>query len=258
MTSLRRSIAIQCRIVGALVLRETLTRYGRHNIGFLWMFVEPMMFTLGVTALWTALHATHGSNLPIVTFTLTGYSAVLLWRSMPGRLSSALEVNRALMHHRNVRVIDVYLSRILLEIGGVTTSFTVLTLVFAWSGLSELPPDPLLMIGGWIILCWFGGALALIVGAASERSEIVEKLWHPISYLSFPISGAAFMVDWLPPKLQAWALLLPPVNGVEMVRGGFYGHLVKPHYDIATTVPVLMVMTLVGLALVQALSRARG
>src|SRR3546814_5552704 len=36
---------IQRNVVAALFMREVLTRFGRHNIGFLWMFVEPMLFT---------------------------------------------------------------------------------------------------------------------------------------------------------------------------------------------------------------------
>ena len=64
------SARVQKRILGALLVREILTRYGRHNIGFLWLFVEPMIFTLGVTALWTATKSVHGSDLPIVAFAL--------------------------------------------------------------------------------------------------------------------------------------------------------------------------------------------
>jgi len=45
---LLRSVVIQTRVVGALIMREIITRYGRHNIGFMWVFVEPMMFTAGV------------------------------------------------------------------------------------------------------------------------------------------------------------------------------------------------------------------
>lgn len=37
-TPLLRSFQIQLRVVGALLMREILTRYGRHNIGFLWVF----------------------------------------------------------------------------------------------------------------------------------------------------------------------------------------------------------------------------
>lgn len=83
--SLASAWRVQQRIVVALLMREILTRFGRHNIGFLWLFVEPMLFTLGVTALWTATKSVHGSNLPIVAFALTGYSSVLLWRNMPSR-----------------------------------------------------------------------------------------------------------------------------------------------------------------------------
>ena len=35
------SWTIARRVIGALLLRELLTRYGRNNIGFLWLFVEP-------------------------------------------------------------------------------------------------------------------------------------------------------------------------------------------------------------------------
>lgn len=147
--SLRQSLVIQLRVVAALLMREVLTRYGRHNIGFLWLFAEPMMFTLGVTALWTATQATHGSTLPVVAFAVTGYSSVLLWRNMPGRCSGAISPNLALMYHRNVRVIDIYLSRILLEVVGTTISFATLTLFFHAIGWMALPEDILKVMAGW-------------------------------------------------------------------------------------------------------------
>jgi ABC-2 type transport system permease protein/capsular polysaccharide transport system permease protein len=109
LSSLGRSLAIQRRVVWALTLREMLTRFGRHNIGFLWLFVEPMLFTLGVTALWTATKAVHGSDLPIVAFAVTGYSSVLLWRNMPSRCINAVTPNLSLLYHRNVRPLDIYL-----------------------------------------------------------------------------------------------------------------------------------------------------
>ena len=105
--SLLQSWKIQRRVVWALTLREILTRYGRHNIGFLWLFAEPMLFTLGVTAIWTATKSVHGSDLPIVAFAITGYSSVLLWRNMPGRCIGAIAPNLSLLYHRNVRPIDI-------------------------------------------------------------------------------------------------------------------------------------------------------
>ncbi|NQZ48076.1 MAG: ABC transporter permease, partial [Erythrobacter sp.] len=82
-------MAVQLRVIDALLRREMLTRYGRHNIGFMWLFAEPMLFTVGVAILWSATKSIHGSDLPIGAFALTGYSSVLLWRNMPGRCIGA-------------------------------------------------------------------------------------------------------------------------------------------------------------------------
>jgi ABC-2 type transport system permease protein/capsular polysaccharide transport system permease protein len=252
--SLRTSWAIQRRVVWALVLREILTRFGRHNIGFLWLFVEPMMFTLGVTALWTATKSVHGSNLPIVAFAVTGYSSVLLWRNMPGRCIGSIEPNLSLMYHRNVRVVDILLARLILEAGGATISFIVLTLVFSSIGWMELPEDVLTVVFGWFMLAWFGMSLALFLGALAERSELVEKLWHPTAYLLFPLSGAAFLVDILPKQAQDLILYLPMVNGVEYVREGFFGSRIVAHYDMAYMALCCTVLTLLAFAEIRKIS----
>lgn len=249
--TLLASLEINRRIVGALLVREMLTRYGRHNIGFLWLFVEPMLFTLGVTALWTATKSVHGSDLPIVAFALTGYSSVLLWRNMPGRCIGALWANLSLMYHRNIKVLDIYLARLMLEFGGATISFAVLSLVFVALGMLALPEDFLKVAGGWLLLAWFGSALAIFLGALSHQSELVDKLWHPASYLLFPLSGAAFLVDALPIFAQEIVLWIPTVHGVELVREGWFGSQARAHYDVAYLVTCNLVLSLAALMTVR-------
>lgn len=254
-TSLRRSLDIHFRVIGALLMREVITRYGRHNIGFLWLFVEPMLFTLGVTALWTIAGGHNFTNIPIAAFALTGYSSVLLWRNMPNRCSKAIEPNLALMYHRHVKVIDIFASRILLEIAGTTASFIMLGILFTAIGWIKPPEDILKIMFGWVMLAWFGAALALWIGALSERSEIIEKLWHPASYLLFPLSGAAFMVDWLPTTAQKLILLLPMVHGVEILREGYFGSMIHAHYDMSYMAITNLCLTLLGLSQVRVVSR---
>lgn len=253
--SLARSWSIQRRVIWALTLREMLTRFGRHNIGFLWLFVEPMVFTLAVTALWTATKSVHGSNLPIVAFAITGYSSVLLWRNMPGRTIGAIAPNAALLFHRNVRPIDIYLSRLLLEAAGATMSFVFLSLFFIFVGWLKAPEDVLQVVGGWFMLAWFGLGLALLLGAWSETSETIEKLWHPLAYILFPLSGAAFLVDALPQEARELILLLPMVHGVEYVRDGYFGSQFTAHYDLAYMALINTALTIFGLALVAKVSR---
>jgi len=249
------SLRIQGRVIAALCLREVITRYGRHNIGFLWLFVEPMMFTLGVTALWTALQRYHGSSLPIVAFALTGYSTVLLWRNMPARCIGAVRPNFSLLHHRYVKVIDIFLSRILVEGIGATLSFVTLSIFFMGIGWIDLPEDILTIVVAWFLLALFGASLAIILGSLNERSELVDKFWHPMSYILFPLSGAAFSVDALPAGAQKIVLWFPMVNAVEMVREGYFGSQYRAHYDLPYLMSVTLVMALLALILVRSASR---
>jgi capsular polysaccharide transport system permease protein len=253
--SLLRSLAIQARVIRALVLREILTRYGRHNIGFMWLFAEPMLFTTGIVALWTATRAAHGSDLPIVPFALTGYSSVLLWRNGASRCAKAVEPNKSLLFHRNVQVIDFFAARLILEIAGATISLATLSVVFISLGWMDLPQDILTMAAGWTLLAWFAVGLGLIVGAISERSEIMDRIWHAITYLVFPLSGAVFMVDWLPQSVQKLALWVPMVNGTEMFRDGYFGGVVRTHYSATYLAGVDLVLTLIGLSLVRDVAR---
>lgn len=246
-----QSLAIQRRVIGALLMREVLTRYGRHNVGFLWVFLEPILFTSGVTALWTLTKAVHGSQLPITAFAVTGYSSVLMWRNTANRCALAITPNLGLLFHRNVRVIDLFLARIILEIAGITASATIISIVFISVGAMQPPADMGLVLLGWFYLAWFGTALGLMVGGLSERSDTAERLWHTVAYLMFPLSGAVFMVDWLPEAAQRYILLIPTVHGVEMFRGGFFGAEVKVHYSIPYITVSCMIVTLVGLLLVR-------
>lgn len=246
---------VQRRVIGALLMREILTRYGRHNLGFLWLFVEPMLFTTGVTTLWTVTKSIHGSNLPIVAFAVTGYSSVLLWRNMPSRCIGSVEPNLSLLYHRQVKVLDIFLSRLILEAGGATVSFSTLVLFFHFLGWMELPEDILAVALGWFMLAWFGSSWAILLGALSERSELVEKLWHPAAYLLFPLSGAAFLVDAVPKVAQDYLLLLPMVHGVEYIRHGFFGSQIVTHYDLAYMGSICIVLTLLGLSLTRQVSR---
>lgn len=255
LTEIRKSASVQWRVIYALLMREILTRYGRHNIGFLWLFVEPMLFTTGVTILWTLAKSVHGSSLPIVAFALTGYSSVLLWRNMPARCIGAIDPNLALMYHRNVRVIDVFLARLFLEAGGATISFIVLSLFYIYIGWLEPPDDVLTVVQGWLLLAWFGAALAMFLGAVAEKSELVDRLWHPVSYIMFPLSGAAFMVDALPPVAQHYALYVPMVNGVEIVREGYFGDQIRVHYDLPYLLGCCIALSVLALAQVAVVNR---
>jgi len=255
MSTFRQGLRIQLRVLHALMLREMLTRYGRHNLGFLWLFLEPMMFTFAVVALWAAMGRHIGSGISIIAFGITGYSTIMLWRNMPGRAIGAIGPNASLLTHRPVQMFDVFTARILLEAAGATVSFVVLSFAAWMLGLMHGPEDVLKVLGGWLLLTWFGFSLALWIGAASEKAAIVYKIWAPISYIFIPLSGALYLVEALPPAAQEVVLLLPVVHCVELLRDGYFGSYFRAYYNIGYVVVFNTVLTLLALAQVRDISR---
>jgi ABC-type polysaccharide/polyol phosphate export permease len=248
-------LAIQFRVLHALMMREVITRYGRDNLGVLWLVGEPMIFTLGVATLWSNAGLHGASPIPIVAFAVTGYSSVLMWRNATSHCSAGIQQNKPLLFHRNVLIIDVFLTRIALEIVGASSSFIILGTFFTFIGWMPAPDNISLVLAGWLMLAWFGASLALLVGAGTAFSDLVHRLWHPVAYLLFPLSGAAFMVDWLPKRLQEIVLFLPMVHGVELLRHGYFGNVVHTHYDIAYMAECCLALNLCGMYVVREASR---
>lgn len=245
-----RALIIQRRVIGALLMRESLTRYGRDNIGFLWIFAEPLLYTTGVYVLWKTFDSGHLLNdIPMAAFALTGYSHVLLWRSTASRCSKAIEPNLSLLYHRNVRVLDIFMARIILEIAGVTASIIGLTAIFCFVGIMTPPVDIATAVIAWVLLAWFGAAFGLLVGALTEKYDAVEKVIGVVMYFMMPISGCFFMVSWLPKSLQDYALLVPTVSGVELLREGYYGDKVVMHYNLTYLIFANLLLTLIALSM---------
>src|SRR5580693_6528623 len=92
------------RIIWALMLRELATRYGRDNIGFLWVIFEPMAFCLGVLVLWRTVRGPFENGLGVVPFTMTGYMPLVLLRHMTMYSLNAIKINNGLLYHKSITV----------------------------------------------------------------------------------------------------------------------------------------------------------
>ena len=244
--SLKKSVTIQLRVIGALIMREILTRYGRHNLGFLWLFLEPAMFTMGIVVLWS-FTSTHSGGVSVVAFAITGYSYVLMWRNIANRCANAIEPNLSLMYHHNVKVIDIFLSRIFLEIAGTTISFVILSTIFIFLNLMPIPQDVFLMIQAWLLLSLFATSLGFCVGVISEISEVFDRIWHTLTYLFFPLSGAVFFVHTIPPGFRNAALYIPPLHAIEMLRHGYFGSKIPTYEEPLYLLTVSIVLLFLGL-----------
>ncbi len=253
-TTFYGSLQIQVRVIGALFMRDVIARFGRHGLGFLWLFLEPMMFAVGVTIIWSYTSHTQGS-IPIAAFILTGYSGLVLWRNLVNRLMAGVASNKGLLYHRNVKIIDLLYARGLMEFIACTVSFILLTIIFSALGLTSLPDDPLKAFFGWVLYAWFSFAFGLVAAFMGSANEIFDRIAHILMYLSMPLTGGFVMVGWMPPEVQDILLMSPLVHAMELLREGYFGMSIKAEYSISFTVIVNLCLTLVGLILVRSIKR---
>ncbi|QDH16073.1 capsule biosynthesis protein [Oecophyllibacter saccharovorans] len=240
---------MQYKVIHALIIREIHTRFGRENLGFLWVIGEPILFCGGVAILWTAIRPAKEHGLAMTAMVVTGYVPLTMWRHCLGRALKAYESNGSLFYHRQVTPFDIIVARSFLEIIGTIMAGMIVTVGAIGLGYMAPPVDYGLLVLGLVYQCVFCFGCALVAAALSEVSELTEKIVGIFSYLALPVTGAFIMVSWLPLKYQ-WILLLSPMaNNVEMIRGGQLGPEIHVQYDLFYDTWITGLLVIVGIIL---------
>lgn len=243
------SLKIQKNVIGALLMREIVTRYGRSNLGFLWLFLEPLLVILLVALVWGVARRSGSSGISVFEFMISGYPIMMMWRISASRCLGAIDANEGLLFHRNIRVLDVFIARVLLEFAGATISFVLLLVIFYFSGLVAEPYDLLYMVFAWVLMGVFSLGLGATLGVVTSLSELAMRIWKAFSVLLMFSSGAFYFVDALPKAAQNLVLHIPMVHGTEMFRHGYFGARLKTHEDVMFLVIADIVLVLLGLSL---------
>ena len=252
LASIARGFHKHMTILGALIMREMATRFGRQGLGFLWLVGEPLIFCFGVIILWSLTKPPFENGIKVGPFVMTGYMCLIVVRHMISQLTTAVQANKGLLYHRQIQPTHILLSRIILEFGGNTMALAIVYIALLVLGQVDLPHNYLLVYSGWVIFTLNGIGVALILTGLMMFFEIFERLTNLIGYLMIPLSGAFFMVGWLPESARETYLLVPLVHGVEMLRAGVFGDSVKTYYDWFYPAAFGSCMTIIGLLMISA------
>ena len=169
------------------------------------------------------MRGSHITDINIVAFMITGYPMMMLWRKSSGKAIGAVSANIGLLYHRNVRVFDLLLSRIILEVASVTVAQIAIMLLFIFIGWIDLPADIFYMIIAWLLMAFFGLGLGFVLYAISCKSEVFGKVWNAMGIVFMIASGVFYFVSSLPQQAQEIVLWVPMIHGTEMFRHGYFG-----------------------------------
>ncbi len=248
-TTFFEALSIQMRVIGALLMRELHTRYGRDNIGYLWLIAEPLMFGSVIAGMHSGQRGHEGDMNP-VAFAVTGYSIFIIFRGIVNRAEGALEANRALLYHRMVTVLDITVARALLELAGTICAFMILLSLSIALGFTSLPARPLYLALGIFYVFWISFALSLIITGGTYERHTLGRLVHPATYFAMPISGAFIAMAWIPEPYRGYLLWVPLPHAFEMVRYGQFASATLEYVDIPYATAWNVGLTLIGLLII--------
>ncbi|WP_418610341.1 ABC transporter permease [Gluconobacter cerinus] len=231
------------------MMRELHTRFGRDNLGFLWIIGEPILFCTGVAIVWSLIRPLHEHGLPTTAIVITGYVPLTMWRHSVARSVLAFEANGSLLFHRQVIPLDIILARIILEVIGTLWAGLIVGGGAVILGFMNPPENYGLLLLGLSYQIAFCFGCALVIAPLSERSELVEKSLGVLMYLSLPASGAFIMVDWIPEHYRWILLLSPSVESIEMIRAGQFGYIAHAHYNFFYATWINFFIIFVGISL---------
>lgn len=255
MASLVQGWRIQTRVIGALMVREVTTRFGRENIGFLWIMVEPLLFASLVAVMWRYLRGSEEHGVSVVTFTVSGYLPLVLFRHSVSRAAGLFKANSSLMYHRQIKIVDFVFVRFLIEFIGHMMAYLFIAVCLFTLGIFPIPVDIGIFLLGWCYYSLFVLALCFVLAPLSEFSEVWEKLIPVTTYIMIPFSGSFTMLYWLTPELRAYLWYSPFVHPMEMMREGIFGHAVMAQYDYVYPLACSGVLMVIGLALCRKVRR---
>lgn len=244
-------IRTQANVIGALIMRELHTRFGRENIGYLWIFAEPMLLAAAVALLHSGQHLPLSGDIRPVPFAISGYALFILFRSTVSRAETLLEANRPLLYHRQVTLFDMLAARAALEIASIATVLVVLLGASWLLGFADLPADYVLVLAALLLVGWFSFGLSMLVCALGHESPLIGRLVHPLLYLMMPLSGAFFAMIWLPTEWRELAQWIPLVPMFELLKVGMFDGYPDQYVDVGYAVAWCVALTVGGLVAIR-------
>lgn len=221
--SITNGIKAQFRVIGAIILRDMRTRFGRTHLGYL------------IAILWQLSHATfmligHGivnKIAPIggdpVVFVATGIMPYIICLYPSRQITFSVDQNRPLLLFPAIRVSDIIFARAALE---MLTSFVVVMLFIAiitiFLGIDITPARPAEAITGIIAAMYFG----LAMGVVNTLIIAITKFWNIVQIIMFIFMymtcGALFFPGTLSEDYQFYIWINPLMHLVEWLRSAYY------------------------------------
>lgn len=215
-------------------------------MGAAWTLLEPACHLLIFSVLFSLVrgHTVAGIDFPVFVF--VGMAPFLLFRNTALRLMDSLRENRSLFAYKQIKPLDTFVARALVETSIAATVYLIIICGFAWYGFDMSIKAPLqwmlVIILGLLFSFALGMLLALIAHAIPGSKAFIRMMFFPLYF----ISGVLVPAAYLPQALLPLLLLNPFLHLLELIRAEIFPYYVPVtgvsiHYVAIVTLVLLFV-----------------
>ena len=183
-------LSTQCRVIQALIIRETRTRFGDAKLGYGWALLEPIIHITLLSAVFSLLMQ---GRPPIGThffvFYFTGLIPYLMFVHTSSAMSHAITSNGALLQLPSVTTFDVIAARGLLEMITDVIVAVVLLIAFGIVGLAATPDDLWGPSTALLVTAMFGCGFGFLNAVLTVLCRSWDKIWPQVTRLLYFFSG---------------------------------------------------------------------
>jgi capsular polysaccharide transport system permease protein len=251
---------IQVRVIGALILRDMRTRFGRSFFGWIIMVIWPLAHLACLLAGYVLVHRIAPIGTDVTVFASTGVLPYILCLYPARMIMFCLVQNQQLLLFPIVSAIDIIVARSILEIVNAFWVVFVFCLVLYIAGIPFLPYDYTNAVFAILSTIYLGFS----IGFFSAVMMKIARLWFVVQFggllFAYIFSGAFVPVSLAPTWAQDLLWFNPLVHCVEWLRSAYYEgfgeSILSPAYllgySTVTLVSALIIeRSLRGLLLIQ-------
>jgi capsular polysaccharide transport system permease protein len=239
----------QLQVVHAILLRETKTRFGSSQLGYLWALAQPLLWIGMFAVIYYAFGRMAPPGMSVMAFLTTGIVPFSLFRETAGRCLSAIDGNKGLLFYPQVRPLDLVVARVALE---AVTQLVVFAILMGGVAIYEgtfAIDSALETLGGLGLASGLGASFGLVCCGLSVFSRSVERLFPAVMRPIFWLSALFHPVESLPKDFRDILLLNPVTHAIELVRDGWFSGYRARHSEPMYALSWILVMLFFGLSL---------
>jgi capsular polysaccharide transport system permease protein len=237
-------------VLHALMLRDMRTRFGASLWGYAVIVLWPCVHVFVLIAIYTfqKLPAPLGDSRPL--FFATGAVPVLVFQYISREVMKSVMMNRPLTYYPQVKMFDLVLSRILVEIVTGFLTLLVISSVLVAIGTNPIPADPFMAVCGYLASIILGigiGTINVAIIGFFPGWMIGYALFSILMYIS---SGVMFLPSYMPDKIYYWMKYNPAMQCAEWIRLAYYPYA-GIHVDFLYVIMFGLASMSVGLLMIK-------